>query len=934
MTLYVPFDQGDGRLGGWLVTQRLDSLDKQRETLTKLRDQRMEHSSNPCRDVVLGSGQWSDFGEFFFGGSTQLPQVATVYKGLGKKIMGERYRDPGEWLYFDFEWAEGARPSEDSDPSKDNSWRGSSMHLPLLLASWTFLHPQDDPEHDLVVFATGEITGSTRQDFAIQPADQEAIRNKARGFLEHLKSVQKKGLMLVSVHDVGWLRDGSGETYPEALSVTEHAKIVAALRGANENPVLVSYAPSELVDIIALLEKISAPTERRPHFDGLCWKHTEQPVGWVGDPCTVPGCGLHLIPRKLAERAHRKYKHDANEDGSRPGHLGYRLAVDSKEVILTKILNAGSQRVVYLARMKNSKGLFHKSVVVKLAFMGAGVTFDATAALARESGVLQKLDEISPDRRDACQKYLMRLLGYSESARGHHGGIAFECSALIREYNSRLRPLSVVLEKSSDISQRAKLIHALLEGVDTLHKEQIFHGDLKPGNILVDRQDLSTIKFIDMATTTVLKVTGDVTNTSTQFSRAQSHNTRLYAPPEILLGSPHGTKEGDLFSLGLVLVEIVSNRRLSRILGLKEGTRKERPKNWSETLQSTVSSEVWALLEALLSMKAEERTLENLVSVDWEALLSGNEETSASGADTNSTLPVVVQKPTHPLGSETMGHQKPAIWVMMIGLIVILVVGLPVTFWTLSNQRTAAATEPTPPVGTLAIKQLPPPQVRAPTQPDTNERQAVPTTSDDVAVGDSVGVRDNVRIGLDYYEKAKQAFDAEDFQAAADLLEMAYAEDPELIYQYNRIRAFQAMGQHEEAAKVLKIYKNPMSRDPENFSDLPQIEAQIKEALENKAITNSTISKTLERKSNAFLECYEQELRKDPKARGEVVVVFVVDSTGRVTSSKVTADGVGGKVGVCVSQTISQFKFERPEGDDATVRWSFVFSPGLIFPAK
>lgn len=89
---------------------------------------------------------------------------------------------------------------------------------------------------------------------------------------------------------------------------------------------------------------------------------------------------------------------------------------------------------------------------------------------------------------------------------------------------------------------------------------------------------------------------------------------------------------------------------------------------------------------------------------------------------------------------------------------------------------------------------------------------------------------------LEHYEKAKQAYGAGDFQGAADLLEMAYAEDPDLIYQYNRIRALQAMGQHEEAAKVLKIYKSPMSRDPENrFSDLPKIEAQINEALEKKA---------------------------------------------------------------------------------------------------
>ena len=90
----------------------------------------------------------------------------------------------------------------------------------------------------------------------------------------------------------------------------------------------------------------------------------------------------------------------------------------------------------------------------------------------------------------------------------------------------------------------------------------------------------------------------------------------------------------------------------------------------------------------------------------------------------------------------------------------------------------------------------------------------------------------------------------------------------------------------------------------------------------------NSISKTLKRKSSAFQKCYERELKKNPKAGGKVVVVFVVGSTGRVTSSKATADSVGGGVGACIAQTISRIKFGRPKGGDATVSKSFVFSSG------
>ncbi|MFP4598468.1 MAG: tetratricopeptide repeat protein [Persicimonas sp.] len=80
-----------------------------------------------------------------------------------------------------------------------------------------------------------------------------------------------------------------------------------------------------------------------------------------------------------------------------------------------------------------------------------------------------------------------------------------------------------------------------------------------------------------------------------------------------------------------------------------------------------------------------------------------------------------------------------------------------------------------------------------------------------------------------YYEEASEAYQNGEYARASDLLERAYAEDPNLIYQYNRILALQAMGKHKQALKVLDIYENPMREDG-RFDDIVEIREEIAEA--------------------------------------------------------------------------------------------------------
>ncbi len=86
----------------------------------------------------------------------------------------------------------------------------------------------------------------------------------------------------------------------------------------------------------------------------------------------------------------------------------------------------------------------------------------------------------------------------------------------------------------------------------------------------------------------------------------------------------------------------------------------------------------------------------------------------------------------------------------------------------------------------------------------------------------------DVKTAQDYYRQASEAYQAGNLEKAADLLERAYAEDPNLVYQYNRILALRGLGRFEEALRVLEIYENPMLDDEgKRFTDVPEIKADL-----------------------------------------------------------------------------------------------------------
>ena len=95
----------------------------------------------------------------------------------------------------------------------------------------------------------------------------------------------------------------------------------------------------------------------------------------------------------------------------------------------------------------------------------------------------------------------------------------------------------------------------------------------------------------------------------------------------------------------------------------------------------------------------------------------------------------------------------------------------------------------------------------------------------------SVAFADETK-AVEYYEQATQAYQAGDLEKAADLLNKAYAEDPDLVYQYNRILALEGLGRYEEALQVAAALEAPMKADPKNrFSDISEVRAKLEAAV-------------------------------------------------------------------------------------------------------
>ncbi|MGH8084327.1 MAG: protein kinase domain-containing protein [Lysobacter sp.] len=192
-----------------------------------------------------------------------------------------------------------------------------------------------------------------------------------------------------------------------------------------------------------------------------------------------------------------------------------------------------------------------------LASGGMGTVFIAERAdRLYTQRVAIKLMRGQPDaattERMAAERQLLAQLQHPGIARLYDGGTTPAGQPyLVMEYVDGLSLLHYCREQRPGLQQRIGLFQSVCRIVECAHRHMIVHCDLKPGNILV-RADGEPV-LLDF---------GIARGLGSGVERG-GFCTPAYASPELLAGRPVSTAS-DVFSLGVVLIELLAAQRVPR----------------------------------------------------------------------------------------------------------------------------------------------------------------------------------------------------------------------------------------------------------------------------------------------------------------------------------------------------------------------------------
>eukprot|EP00826_Nyctotherus_ovalis_P004668 TRINITY_DN11028_c0_g2_i2.p1 TRINITY_DN11028_c0_g2~~TRINITY_DN11028_c0_g2_i2.p1 ORF type:complete len:190 (+),score=37.52 TRINITY_DN11028_c0_g2_i2:1007-1576(+) len=95
-------------------------------------------------------------------------------------------------------------------------------------------------------------------------------------------------------------------------------------------------------------------------------------------------------------------------------------------------------------------------------------------------------------------------------------------------------------------------MYQLLLGVAFCHKNKVLHRDLKPQNILIDKENVLKLADFGLARSCGIPVKNYASEVVTLF----------YRPPDVLMGSTNYTTSVDMWSVGCIFAEMVNKEPL------------------------------------------------------------------------------------------------------------------------------------------------------------------------------------------------------------------------------------------------------------------------------------------------------------------------------------------------------------------------------------
>ncbi len=131
------------------------------------------------------------------------------------------------------------------------------------------------------------------------------------------------------------------------------------------------------------------------------------------------------------------------------------------------------------------------------------------------------------------------------------------------------------------------LVEQIAKGLQSFHRLEMLHQDLRPENIMIDTT--GTVKIIDFGAT---KVAG-ITEINSPLERQENLGTAQYTAPEYFLGES-GTPRSDLYSLGVITYQLLAGRFPYRVAVATTKTRSAQKKlNYQSVLHDDREIPAW-----------------------------------------------------------------------------------------------------------------------------------------------------------------------------------------------------------------------------------------------------------------------------------------------------------------------------------------------------
>jgi serine/threonine-protein kinase len=204
-------------------------------------------------------------------------------------------------------------------------------------------------------------------------------------------------------------------------------------------------------------------------------------------------------------------------------------------------IGRGGMGAVYLAERADEQ--FRKRVAIKLVKRGMDT------------------DEVLGRFRH--ERQILAALEHPNIARLYDGGVTDDGRPyLVMEYVEGQPITTYCDERRLGVDERLALFATVCQAVQYAHQNLVVHRDIKPSNILV--ADPGEVRLLDFG---IAKLLSDDAAGAAPHTRPEARVlTPDYAAPEQLLGRPV-TTASDVYSLGVVLYELLTGRRPYAVAG-------------------------------------------------------------------------------------------------------------------------------------------------------------------------------------------------------------------------------------------------------------------------------------------------------------------------------------------------------------------------------